>query len=241
MWIIDILLSLVILFSAAVLGRKSIPILIVISGYLVLTYLVYIVGATNVNNYRIWKYSMYATSFMPLLFSYMFSVSTKLQTTGTSISNRLDRFVSQNRRAWEVARKKFLNVLGYVLLFSTALSTFSWVADWESSKTLTVSKAAVLELNSLAPLYDIQVVSSHHLEAVQLAAVSSDLRFGASNRWPLVFRSDPARPFAYLIKITEACDRQCALNEWPSLSNDTGLQEVEGLKFFVVFTVVSSG
>jgi hypothetical protein len=240
LWMIDILLSLAILVSVALIGRKSIPFVIVILGYLVLTYLVYIIGATNVNNYRVWKYAMYATAFMPLLFSLMFSRPNSIQPMGSSIQNRLDKLYLETKRPWGFAKQTLLTSLGYVLLLSTALSSFSWIVDWEGSKTRSLSPAAILELNSLTPLYDIQVLSHHHLEAVHFAAVSSDLRFGTSNRWSVVLRSEPPRPLAYLIKISETCDRQCSLNEWSGLTENKSLREVPGLKFFVVLIEESS-
>jgi hypothetical protein len=235
MWIIESVLSLLIVIALILLGRKATPFLIVISGYLILTYLVYMMGATNINNYRIWKYSMYATSFMPLLFSFLFSRSPGFSYTKASTRNWKARFDSSNGQIRGFAKHKFLSALGYVLLLSTALSSYNWVVDWDSSKTLSVSKNAILELNSLVPLYDIQVLSRHHLEPVQLAAVSTDLRFGTSDRWGVVFRSEPHRPFAYLIRLTETCDRECALEVWPGLTQDNSLQEIENLKYFVVF------
>lgn len=133
-------------------------------GYLYLSYAVYF-DAPSLNNYRVWKYSAYAS----VLFAFVL----------VGVVSKLQFREAGHTRFARTLRKGGIKSVSLILILITLISSLCYSIDWLNSKSETANARDAETIKSLTQKYELVFGPGLYRDMFTLYG---DLRFGALNR-----------------------------------------------------------
>ena len=181
--------------------QNRIFILTLIMCYVYLFFSVY-GNVSTTNNYRLWKYSAYASSLFVIVFGLAWTTSEKKKSKGKkgNPSSRAHSLIKTQKRSTQIA---------YCVVIFMSITSISWMQNWIKSRNLTLSQSERVFVKSVSANYDFVITGDLY---PAMFTLYGDVHYAASSRGGGLptYYSSPRRPLIFLTSAKSTCnDIQC--------------------------------